>query len=623
MNQTFHSWAQGVRSLERALSKLRPAADAIGADPPDGEEWYELLAHKLLPQAEGDPVLVAAVVGGTNIGKSVIFNHLVAEQASGTSPMAAGTKHPVCIVPEGYRDEEQLSRLFEAFHLRRWQSPKDSLQESAEHKLFWRPGENVPERLLVLDTPDIDSDVEVNWQRADCIRQAADVLIAVLTQQKYNDAAVKRFFRKAVEADKPIVVVFNQCDLDGDRDYWPLWLATFADETGAQPEFVYVAPYDRRRADANELPFYDVGIDGRSWPDEASSLRDDLASLHFDAIKMRTLRGALGTVLDTQKGAGAYLSRIRAVSGQFEAAAKALSTAEMARVSWPSLPAAALVDEIRAWWNDRRSDWSRRVHGFYRTLGRGLTLPVSYAWNAVTGPKTDPMEQFMTRESDAIILAVEKLLDELERLAQVGNAILRPRLEILLKGQARAELIAAVRKAHSELPPLDDDYRAFLRDELDAWCEQNPNAVRIIRHLDQAAAVARPAITVTLAVSGWILAGGLVEEAAVQATAHTAGHLATEAAITGGVTGGGEALVSTTGEGLRHAAGQKFRLLQNQYAERRAGWLAGWLESELLGDLLTDLRRGAEVARSDAFKEVEAALRELAVPQREANEVSS
>ena len=76
----------------------------------------------------------------------------------------------------------------------------------------------MPPRLLLLDAPDVDSDVTVNWQRARAIRQAADVLVAVLTQQKYNDAAVKQFFRAAVEADKPIVVVFNQCDLEADRD---------------------------------------------------------------------------------------------------------------------------------------------------------------------------------------------------------------------------------------------------------------------------------------------------------------------------------------------------------------------------------------------------------------------
>ena len=65
----------------------------------------------------------------------------------------------------------------------------------------------VPENLLLLDTPDIDSDAPVNWRRADTIRRTADVLIAVLTEQKYNDAAVKQFFRMAVEADKPVGVI--------------------------------------------------------------------------------------------------------------------------------------------------------------------------------------------------------------------------------------------------------------------------------------------------------------------------------------------------------------------------------------------------------------------------------
>ncbi|MGV2333591.1 MAG UNVERIFIED_CONTAM: hypothetical protein LVR18_05525 [Planctomycetaceae bacterium] len=62
--------------------------------------------------------------------------------------------------------------------------------------MFWRPAAELPDWLLVLDTPDIDSDARVNWQRADAVRRSADVLIAVLTQQKYNDAAVKEFFRR-------------------------------------------------------------------------------------------------------------------------------------------------------------------------------------------------------------------------------------------------------------------------------------------------------------------------------------------------------------------------------------------------------------------------------------------
>src|SRR5262249_48387605 len=147
------------------------------------------------------------------------------EMASGVSPLAAGTRHPVCMVPAGFFDTDSLRATFPRFELRAWQSPNDPLTPTDDHLLFWREGQHVPERLLLLDTPDIDSDAEVNWQKAETIRESADVLLAVLTQQKYNDAAVKQFFRKAAEADKPAIVIFNQCDLNEDREYWPQWLS--------------------------------------------------------------------------------------------------------------------------------------------------------------------------------------------------------------------------------------------------------------------------------------------------------------------------------------------------------------------------------------------------------------
>ena len=155
---------------------------------------------------------------------------------------------------------------------------------------------------------------------------------------------------------------------------------------------------------------------------------------------------------------------------------------------------------------------------------------------------------------------------------------------------------------------MDDDYRRFLASELDAWKRSSPRAVAFLRSLDHVAALARPAITISLAVSGWVLAGDLVGHVAVQAAQQTASHLATEAVIAGGITGGGEVLVSTTSEGVRQAAGRLFGRLQARYAQQRAAWLANWLERELLGELLTDLRQGAQVPEHEAFREVEAVL---------------
>lgn len=610
MTTTFRAWAEQVRKLDRALAAVQPLAERVGVSSPTGQEWFQLLRLKLLPQLDGEPLLVVGIVGGTNIGKSVLFNQLAGEVASAVSPLAAGTKHPVCLVPPGTNDPRLLARLFDGFHLDAWSSAEDPLQESPENRLFWRVGKNVPSRLLLLDAPDVDSDVTVNWCRARAIRQVADVLVAVLTQQKYNDAAIKQFFREAVQADKPIVVIFNQCDLDEDRDYWPQWLATFSAETGAEPDLVYVAPWNRAAANELRLPLYEVGRDGRRAPGQAAALRDELAAMHFDTIKIRTLRGALARVVDPQHGAPSYLAMIRSAAAEYAAAYQALSATEMARVTWPTLPASVLVEEIRSWWAQGRPAWSRNIHSFYRTLGQGLTWPVR-SLQQMLRPSVAPLEAFRRHEQDAILLAVEKMLDELDRLSQVGNDRLRPQLRELLSGNARERLLERVALAHRQLPAVDDDYRVFLRAELDAWEKSNPRAVRFIRSLDHVAAVARPAITVFLFVSGWHVAGDLAGQALAQAAGHTVGQLAQEAAIAGGITGGGEVLVNTTSEGVSQAAARLFTRLQTRYAQQRAGWLAGWLEHELLGSLLDNLRGGAEVSQGRVFQEVEETLRAL------------
>lgn len=613
MSSDYASFAAGLQRLDRALTVLEPAAASVGVAAPREEEWFELLTNKLLPQLDLPPLLVVAIIGGTNIGKSAIFNHLAGENASAATPLAAGTKHPVCLVPPGIDNQALLQRLFEPFQLRPWQSPEDPLNDGEENCLYWRVGKRMPPRLLLIDAPDVDSDVMVNWSRAKAIRQAADVLLAVLTQQKYNDAAVKQFFRAAAEADKPILVLFNQCDLAADADYWPRWLSTFRGQIGAGPELVYVAPYDRRAAEELRLPFYCVGKDGGEPIERPVDLRDELAALRFDAIKICTFRGAMRRVLDPQRGAPAYLRRIRTAAGDFAAAAKILSAQEMTRVDWPMLPAGVLVEEIRAWWDADRQQWSRRIHGFYRMLGRGATWPIRTAWNAFAGQDIDPLVAFQRQEQAAIVAAVGKLLDELGRLAQVGNETLRPRLLKLLGGHARAELLARVQSAHEQLPAVDEHYREFLRGELDAWRQANPRVVRFLQSFDHLAALARPAITIGLFFTGLHFAGDLAGQAAVHAAGHTASQLATEAAITGGITGGGEVLVSTTSEGVSQAAGRLFLRLQSRWAQQRAQWLAAWLETELLGELLAELRQGAEVPQAAAFQEVETVLAALGI----------
>ena len=86
MSTPFTRCSETVGRLHAAVNVLEQATDLLRLPPLAGREWYELLRQKLLPQLRDDTFLVAAVVGGTNIGKSVIFNHLAGCRASATSP---------------------------------------------------------------------------------------------------------------------------------------------------------------------------------------------------------------------------------------------------------------------------------------------------------------------------------------------------------------------------------------------------------------------------------------------------------------------------------------------------------------------------------------------------------
>lgn len=94
-----------------------------------GREWFELLRQKLIPYSASRRSVVA-VVGGTNIGKSVIFNHLAGSSDTATSPLASGTKHVTCLVPEGFNAQHNLKSVFPDFELHEWTDPTLGLRES-------------------------------------------------------------------------------------------------------------------------------------------------------------------------------------------------------------------------------------------------------------------------------------------------------------------------------------------------------------------------------------------------------------------------------------------------------------------------------------------------------------
>lgn len=616
----FAKCARETRNLYELLLSVEQATGVLQISPLEGREWFELLRRKLLPQLTEDPFIVAAVVGGTNIGKSVIFNHLAGCQASAVSPLASGTKHPVCLVPRDFEKRHNLADIFTGFELVPWTEAQAPLEATAQHRLFWKTAEALPPNLLVLDTPDIDSDAEINWHRADCIRYCADVLIAVLTQQKYNDAAVKQFFRKAAEEDKAVIVVFNQCLLPEDEDFWPKWLETFSQGTGIQPELVYLAPNDRRAAESNRLTFRQrewpgsstsMATDARRGNSDARRLAPDLAELHFAEVKLRTLQGSLRRLLSPENGAPAYLDEVRRRSAAFGDTARLLSMQQLARVdNWPTAPAALLVDEIRRWWRGQREGFTKVIHDAYGTIGEGVLWPFRWARRRVAGPPPDLRENYRYAERDVMLQTLDELYEELGRLSRLGNDLLRPRLESLLTGSSRTELLDRLRSEHADVD-FDRELRIVVKAQMVLFRDENPGAFDLLRKLDSVVAVARPMTSVVLfAVAGPVghaFTPGVTDVAAHSVAAHILGDIA---GGTGAVVMGETALSGTAG-GLRMLEA-RFRQLSAAFTARRVAWFAEFLRKNLMGDLHAELQAAAALADSSILRDVDACLARLA-----------
>jgi len=510
---SFAAWAGHVAEACDLVGRLEPLAVELGLDDPAGSEWHGGLFGKLRPQVDREPVLVAAVCGGTNTGKSLITNSLVDAEISRSLPEAARTVHPVASLPRGLAARIDLAALFPGFEPVAWTSDEDALDTSRANVLVWREDEagRQPQRLVVLDTPDIDGTLRENWQRAELVRNAADVLVAVLTQQKYNDAAVREFFAAAAAAGKTVMVVFNMVDWPRQRDRIGGWLATFAAETGLEPVAAYAVPHDFRAAEFGRIAFQalpELTPDGRDLPPA-----ERLAASDFDALKLLAMRGAARVVLDPRRGLPAWLDAFVGRAAEWRSSLTVLEREGRVRVELPAAPREVVWREIWEWLEPRRSRFDLVVSRGYRAVGGGL----AWVGRKVGLVKTaeESREDFQQVELAALKQALGDFVQRLEDACR-GDGRLAAALGARLASADRAAWYADLERRHAALPLVSEGYRCFVRGELDRFAAANPGLVKFIVAGLSVGAVARPAVTLALLGAG---------AAAVPAVAGAAGGL--------------------------------------------------------------------------------------------------
>lgn len=496
---SFAAWAGGIAETCRLVTALEPLAAELGLPNAAGSDWHGALFGKLEPQVSREPVLVAAVCGGTNTGKSLITNALVGTEISRSLPEAARTLHPVASLPRGLPARIDLAALFPGFEPVAWRSEEDALDASRGDVLVWREDESgrQPPRLVVLDTPDIDGTLRENWHRAELVRNAADVLVAVLTQQKYNDAAVREFFAAAGAAGKTVIVIFNMVVWPAQRERLAGWLRTFSAETGIAPVAVYAAPHDPVAADAGRITFHAVAEltpDGREL-----APAERLASADFETLKRRAMRGALEVVLDPRHGLGAWLDTLGARSLAWRDSLALLEREGRVRVELPPAPRDLVWQEIWNWLEPRRSRFDLVVSRGYRAIGGGL------AWaGRRVGLVRTPEEQREDFQGVELAKLKQALGDFVQRLEDAcrRDERLAAVIGTRLTAADRNAWYADLERRHAALPLVSEGYRTFVRTELDRFAAANPGLVKFIVGGLNVGAVARPVVTLALLGAG-------------------------------------------------------------------------------------------------------------------------
>ena len=166
---------------------------------------------QLIDASQQQPLLHMAVVGPTQAGKSSLVNVLLNSNDAGVSPLAGYTIHP-----QGFcngvslEDCNDLQRYFGRFQqLQQTQLSKD------RHDCYSLTENTAVSELLVhgilWDTPDFDS-IDSATYREGVIRAIAlaDMVILVVSKEKYADQSVWDIMAALEELHQPTIICLNK-----------------------------------------------------------------------------------------------------------------------------------------------------------------------------------------------------------------------------------------------------------------------------------------------------------------------------------------------------------------------------------------------------------------------------
>jgi hypothetical protein len=495
LSEALTGFNEALERLDAALADDAAVRDAVFAGT---QEWRALLRYKLVPQLAGEPALVIAVAGGTNTGKSTVFNLLVGADTSPVRATAAATCHPVVAAHPDRMEDALGGRVIGSFQARRLQDPEEVIGHSvAADTLFVQESPVLPAGLILLDTPDVDSIDKANWEVADSIRAAGDVIIAVLTGEKYKDDRVVEFFRHALDSGRIVLPLMNKAEAENDFEIARRQLEEFREDTGAEgPAFILPHNPAFRSSYEHAIPAADGG----------PALMEYLQSLDVEAVKEKVYKR---TVERFGVDAGHFLDHLDDVGDSLDGVAdEFVRRAHTFATQYEPAPGAAIGGLFHEFVQARRGPVRRFIGTTSSAVTKGAVKVGRTVTDAILRRATlDRVHKIETDDDVKVMHAqiIEKITRDLARgymesadnLREPAAHLAETNLDAIDVERVIEPIVRDVLRSDN----ISDEFREYALRMLEKWWDDHAGRRKVLEALDGVLAVMPAAIALPIAIN--------------------------------------------------------------------------------------------------------------------------
>lgn len=488
LGYSLESFAHALAAFRAALPQEETLHARIFHD---CTEWQDLLTYKLIPHLAGEGCLIVAVAGGTNTGKSTIFNVLCGRVISPVRATAAATCRPVLAANSDRAAQALQGLLLPAFRAAPLQD-SDAIvrRESPEDTFFVAEVPALPATRVFLDTPDVDSIDLANWEVAENIRAAGDVLVAVLSAEKYKDDRVVQFFRAARNAGRIVLPLMNKANPADNFAAARRQLAEFKNDVGLHHAPGFLAAHD-----------FDFGRDSDHARIQSESgnesLRDYLDTLNVAEIKARVFRDTTAHFLH---GAAQFLAQVEALAEDTRRAIAALEAlAAKAARDYDPRPGAQISGLFHAFMQSRRSVWMQFLGTITRRGGESVLalsrkIQDMLRGSRNRGPALPSATDLHAHHENAVRrIAADLIASCTGHIRDLPD----PLCALALPAATSLEVAASERRILAEVlaaEEISEAFRAHAMATLDAWWREDARSRNMMLALDHVLLIAPTAL---------------------------------------------------------------------------------------------------------------------------------